>query len=311
MKRYVLACLTSAVLCFAASSPVHADDKVLELWPTSQWSVDEFDTKCRLFRRYGAGKDRTTLWIERGGLGAAYNLTLIGRPFRHPFGSQMSIQFAPEPEYKRAYLTAKSSQGQPVISLFGTLFTPTPAEIESDNAAIHDDQETVDYGTVAYTSTGTYDRDAYAERMRAITHLHLGGALMDPVTLRTGPLEKPFTMLYDCVADLDQHITQNMEGAASLATPVELERWAGIIQRSYPAQMLRDEEEGRIAVRLTIGKEGRPGYCEVLSVVGPTSFNDTVCLLMLRHATFEPARDMNGKPIVSRYSTTVTFKLED
>lgn len=298
-----------AVSSLAVATPASANDD-LELWPTSQWAVEEFDDKCRLARSFGAGEDRTMLWVEKGSIGAAFNMTLIGRPFRHPFGSKISVQFAPEPEYHRAYLTTKSSQGRPVVSLFGVLFSPTSAEIESDEVSADTEaSETVDYDESAYASTGQIGRAEYAERFGAINRLRLGGALMEAVTLRTGPLEKPFASLGECTQRLDARINRNTEEAATPTEPVDLERWAGIIQQNYPLQMLREEEEGRIGVRLTVGTDGRVSYCEVLSVVGPTSFNDTVCLLMLQHATFEPARAEDGEPLVSRYQTRVTFRL--
>jgi len=291
------------------STPVSAEDG-LELWPTSQWSVEEFDDKCRLSRRFGKGDDLSRLWIEKGGIGAAFNLTLIGRPFRHPYGSKVSVQFIPEAEYSRAYITAESNQGRPVVSLFGVLLSPQPADMEpQDRDTDSGTAETVRYDEGAYPSAGAIGRTGYDERVEAINRLRLGGALLDPVTLVTGPLEEPLSSLAECTERLNERITRNTAEAASAVQPVELERWAAILQANYPRQMLREEEEARIGVRLTIGTDGKPTYCEVTAVVGPTSFNDTVCLLMLRHATFEPARDENGDPLVSRYSTRVSFQL--
>ena len=308
MIRTVIAALTT-VGGLAMSAPVYAADE-LELWPTSQWSVEEFDEKCRLSRRFGRGDDLSRLWIEKGGIGAAFNMTLIGRPFRHPYGSKVSVQFVPEPEYSRAYITAESNQGRPVVSLFGVLLSPQPAELEpQDRDADSGTAETVRYDEDAYPSDGAIGRTGYDERVEAINRLRLGGALLDPVTLVTGPLEEPLPSLAECTEKLDEWITRNTAEAASAVQPVELERWAAILQANYPRQMLRAEEEARIGVRLTIGTDGKPSYCEVTAVVGPTSFNDTVCLLMLRHATFEPARDENGDPLVSRYSTRVSFRL--
>jgi hypothetical protein len=47
----------------------------------------------------------------------------------------------------------------------------------------------------------------------------------------------------------------------------------------------------------------------VQEVEGLTSFNDTACLLLLRHATFEPARNAAGEALVARYRLRMTFKL--
>jgi outer membrane biosynthesis protein TonB len=135
---------------------------------------------------------------------------------------------------------------------------------------------------------------------------------MERVILRTGPLTEPLAELQDCAVKVSNQIAENSRIAIEAGTPsepTEIERWTGILQQNYPMDMLREEEEGRIGVVLTIGTNGKPSYCEVSDVAGPTSFNDTVCLLLLRHATFEPARNGEGEPIVSRYATRVTFRL--
>ncbi len=283
-----------------AAAPVAAEDLVLE--PASEWKLREYDDKCRMSRIFGTGEDSVTLWLDQGGEQPTYNLTLIGRPMRNPYGTNISIQFAPEPEYSRAYLQAKSSKGRPVISLFGTRLTPTKAERELlglDEASERSDEP------VPLEAPRSMSDD----RIAAITELRLGRALMKPMVLRTGALAEPLSRLQTCAEKVTELVARNTALAAIPPQPTEIERWAGIIQQNYPKHLIRAGEEARVAVRLTISKQGKPSYCEITNVRGLTSFNDTVCLLLLRHATFKPARSADGTAIAARYATRVTFRL--
>jgi len=300
--------LVAAGICIGVcASPALADPLTLE--PSTDWKLREYDDKCRMNRVFGSGDDRVTLWLDQGGVDPSYNLTLIGGPMRSPYGANISIQFAPGPEYSRAYLKAKSSKGRPVISLFGARLLPTTAELKETDSEpeSQDGEESVDWanGWVASVDTTLPS----PEQIFAITELRLGRALIKPVTLRTGSLTTPLADLQSCAEKLEEQIKVNTALAATPVKPTQIGRWARILQQNYPRHMLRAEQEGRIGVRLTIGTNGRPSYCEVTSVVGPTSFNDTVCLLLLKHATFESARDESGKPVAARYATMVTFRL--
>src|SRR6187401_1179999 len=51
------------------------------------------------------------------------------------------------------------------------------------------------------------------------------------------------------------------------ATPDGQGRWAARIQENYPARAIRDETEGSVGVRVTIGPNGRVTAC---SVTGPS-----------------------------------------
>lgn len=303
----------AAALTFSAAPAMALDDDdrfedALTLEASSDWRLREYPDKCRISRRFGAGEDRVSMWLERGGAEPVFNLTLIGRPFRHPFGAFVSVQFAPEEEYWRNYIATESSRGRPVVSLFGARLTPTTTEESygEERDEEDDEEELIDFSD---SQLGKGDGEEMTPaRVAAITELRLGGALIKPIILETGPLTEPMAQLEGCAAELLKTIAENGAGGSS-AVPTEIDHWAKIIQENYPRHMLMGEQEGRIGVALNIGTNGRPTYCEVREVVGPTSFNDTVCLLLLKHATFEPARNAQGEPIIGRYSTRVTFRL--
>lgn len=295
-----------------AVANVDWEEDAVILEPSSDWSLREYDDKCRMRRTFGNGDNRSTLWLDRGGIKPVFNITAIGRPFRNPFGANLIVQFAPEERYIRNYLTASSSRGRPSVILFGARLTPTHAEIAEMRRYDGEEEET-SRGEEEIVAEGVINFQDRAdvtspERIAAITELRMARALLDPVVLRIGPLTEPMAQLEACAERLLIKIAQNGEGGTP-AIPTETARWAGILQQNYPLHMLRAEQEARIGVALNIGTNGKPTYCEVTEVVGLTSFNDTVCMLLLRHATFEPARNAQGEPVVGRYATRVTFKL--
>ncbi len=263
-------------------------------------------------RSFGAGDNSVTLWVDQAGSKPAYNLTLIGHALRHPYGSSLTVQFAPEREYTRYYIKAKSSKGRPVISLFGARLTPTETELAlmaEDEKQRGEEVVDLDTGTITAIESAMTE-----ERLAAITELKLGRALIKPLTLEIGSLAEPLAELQECANELTAEIAKNTAESFEVGTPpkpTETERWVPILQASYPKQLQYAEQEARVGVNLTIATSGKPTYCEVVDVVGLTAFNDTVCLVILKHATFRPARNADGELVVARYSTRVTFRLND
>jgi len=86
-------------------------------------------------------------------------------------------------------------------------------------------------------------------------------------------------------------------------------RWAARIQENYPSRALRNEEEGRVGVRVTIGPDGKVSACSVTSSSGSSSLDEGACDGMRRYARFKPALDDDGNPTTASWSTTIVYKL--
>ncbi len=285
----------------------------LILEPTTDWQVQDYSDRCRLSRDFGPFDQSVTLRIEQGSDEPSFNLTLIGWPVRALYGSQVRVQFEPEPSSTRGYVKSGSSMGRPVLSLFGIQLPgdeeQSPAS-DQEPAAGADEEESIDL-TRARLSSARADKISN-DRLNAITGLHVSGAALRPFKLETGALEAPVEQLEQCAASLDKRLSDNTQEAKEAGVPVipvELERWARIIQENYPAPLLRQSIEGRVGVKMTINKEGRPTFCTITGNSGSPSFNDTVCLLMLQHSKFEPARDAENDPIPAYFETRITFRL--
>ena len=94
--------------------------------------------------------------------------------------------------------------------------------------------------------------------------------------------------------------------AVSRAT---LSRWSARIQENYPPRAVRDEIEGRVGVRVTVGPNGRVSDCSVTSGSGSSILDDAACSGMRSYARFNPALDAAGNPISGSYTTTIVYNL--
>jgi len=93
------------------------------------------------------------------------------------------------------------------------------------------------------------------------------------------------------------------------ATPDGQNRWAARIQENYPARAIRDETEGTVGVRVTIGANGRVTACSVSASSGSPVLDEAACDGMTRYARYNPALDDAGNPTTGQASTRIVYQL--
>lgn len=79
----------------------------------------------------------------------------------------------------------------------------------------------------------------------------------------------------------------------------------------YPAEAIRNREQGAVAFRLTIGADGRPTGCSVTGSSGSAALDSTTCRLMMARPRFAPARDSSGKAVADTAEGRIIWKLPD
>lgn len=312
--------LVSLFVCFGAlslwASADIASAKTLTLKPSSDWRLREYDDKCRMSRTYGSGEDRLTLWIDKGGPGPSFNINLIGRPVRSPYGPTVGLTFAPGEEVRRNYIESKSSKGRPVMAMFGVQpVSLAPGKPAPDDTQETDErtEETVDLS--AGSVSDVVSVETVKARYAAVTSMDLNSGVIEPISLKMDDLLEMAEALFAC----SQELAIRLEGRTpdgdyikgTPSTPRDMETWAEKISANYPLHLLREGEEGSVGVRLTVNKAGRASFCEVTRYSGPASFNDTACLQLLRHALFNPALDAEGNPRAAFYETTVRYVIRN
>ena len=80
-----------------------------------------------------------------------------------------------------------------------------------------------------------------------------------------------------------------------------------VLTNDYPVVALRNEEEGLVDFRLTIGADGRVSGCDVTRSSGSAALDEATCSIISVRAVFEPARDVNGKATTGSYANRVRW----
>lgn len=85
----------------------------------------------------------------------------------------------------------------------------------------------------------------------------------------------------------------------------------GLIRDSdYPESAIDREEQGTVAVRLTIGTNGRVTACSVTQSSGSRTLDSTTCRIAQSRGRYTPAMDSNGNPTTGTDSARVTWRLQ-
>lgn len=287
----IIAYLTLALAGSALGAVEISAREPLVLDASSGWDFRERPNFCRASRTFGSGEDAGTLWIERGGTEPTFNLTFMGRPFRHPKGGGIYVRFGGEPEFIRSYLALETSRGDPVVRMYGVLLSLPEFDRDLDSVVTVEQPD--------------------ADTIKAIDSLHLRGSIVKPVVLETGSLGPAFEFLERCTSKLAVRHTsagRAILGEASAPVPIEPEDW--IKRHHYPNYLATARMQGWVSVRMSVNAEGRPSSCFVTQASKPQLFDDAVCGTLMHRARFEPARDAYGEPIDSfvEYKQSFSFR---
>lgn len=78
---------------------------------------------------------------------------------------------------------------------------------------------------------------------------------------------------------------------------------------AYPADAIRAGRQGRTVALLHVDATGSPSSCDIASSSGSASLDSTTCAILMRHATFNPARDAKGVAIPGDFPVPVRWVL--
>lgn len=299
--------IAGLALVSSAVSPALAEPLLLA--PTTGWQLRAHDDKCRMTRDFGDGENALTLWIDKAGDGPNFNVTLVGLPVRSPFGIYVRVGFAPGVSVERNYTIAKSSKGRPVLSFFGVQPVSFLAESAADDVEPTGDQEE-GVNLAQGNATTLADEVTLRNRFAAIDALELSGGVINPIALELDQMLPMADDLWKCAEELTNRLSADLVASGSKQVEtVDEEIWAAKIQENYPPHLSLTEQQGSVAVRLTVNEQGSPTFCEVTG--DSVLFNDAACVQLLRHARFSPARDGAGNAVASFWSTRITYRLSN
>ena len=79
----------------------------------------------------------------------------------------------------------------------------------------------------------------------------------------------------------------------------------------YPEAALRHEEQGIVHYTLSIDPRGKVSNCVITRSSGSVALDDATCRVLQRRARFDPARDIDGKPVADLQTGRIRWKLPD
>lgn len=107
-----------------------------------------------------------------------------------------------------------------------------------------------------------------------------------PIRLALGPMKGAIAAAQKCGDDLMRNWGANP--AAVLKPPAS--QTIGIFSTDdYPAEALRNQEQGRVTTLTTVNLSGKPIGCTVLKTSGHASLDEAVCRKIMRVGQFAPA----------------------
>jgi TonB family protein len=86
---------------------------------------------------------------------------------------------------------------------------------------------------------------------------------------------------------------------------------AWITNDDYPAEALRNNLQGRVAIRWTVDENGRARDCIIVESSGHPVLDDASCRLVVARARYVPALDKDGRAVQSTDRRGIVWRLPD
>lgn len=122
-------------------------------------------------------------------------------------------------------------------------------------------------------------------------------------------MDKPMVAMRACTDELLDHWGLDpavQRTLSSKATPL-VSPLTWLKPDDFPTQPLMSGKSALVRFRLTVDSDGSPTDCAVQSATLGPKYAETTCSLLKARAKFNPARDKDGKPTASYYTSTVSW----
>lgn len=281
IRAWALAGVLTATpaVAFAAPEPI-----ALPL--QGRWEINYDTDACHLDARFGSGNNEVIARLTRFQPGAAFDLTLVGRPmsYSHPFVS-VKLGFGAGSPPQTVAGNSGSLGGKPMIVLLGARL---------GGAA-----------PIGAAQPLTPAQEAAIDRL----DIEIVAAKKRPVRLGLGPMNVPMAAMRSCVADLERSWgydpgmrTRLRQGPSPVGNP---NTW--VRDADYPSGANFVGNNGLVTFRLDVKADGAIGGCRVLFRTDPDRFADTTCRLLSERARFNAALDAAGTPVPWYYINRVRW----
>ena len=280
MKRLIIGLAAASLL---APSAAQAQGGPTVFQPAGDWTADFGEDYCRLVRNFSDGSHNVSLAMERTQPGDFLKLLVVGDGVTTFRGAeQIGYTLLPNgAERDSRYVRSETTDNKQFLSFDPLSLAPivfTPGQ-----------------------PLPPYRRDAEQETARGITAIALAKGLTGPVRFETGSLRAPVRVMQACADDLlvvwgldvEKHKTMT---SGPIPNPTE----NGVLpQGTIPFTEFSKFGGGANQVRLIVGADGKPTSCTIYQPTLSETLNNRICTLIMKDATFQPAKDAEGQPMAS------------
>ncbi|HKX91258.1 MAG TPA: TonB family protein [Sphingomicrobium sp.] len=299
MRSVIVLVMTAAMFCTVAQAKPR---EVRHLKPSSPWIVDYAEDTCRLARMFGEGRRAVTVYFEQFEPGDTFNMMFVGDSL-DPRGRALegSLRFGPGEQADDVTAVAGTTKNRPTIIFNGgkRIAPMTEAERSARKAALSRN-ERFELAPVG------------AAREKAVAWVELARLLPFDLVIETGPMDQPLAALRECSWDMVGSWGLDVEQQKQLSRKVRPRSpsisW--FTENDYPAGMLAQGYQANVNFRLLVDETGKPTSCKIQSSTRPKAFDDVVCSVVMKRASFEPALDASGRPVRSFWRQSVSFRIE-
>jgi TonB family protein len=263
-----------ALSSLAFSSTLSAADVPKE--PTGKWIADFAANKCLLSRSYGTDEKPFVLTFEQAPMDDGISIHVFKN------GNRQDLRYG--------QAKVRFGSGPTVDAKFGAYSTAN--KLRRMDIAILDDsyKQATGNETISISANGEFDE--------SFTLPGFGKAL---------------DVLHSCVVDLGEHWGLSAEQQNRIAKPAKPNQplYSYFSGDDYPSAAIKKDASGRTDVRVSVDETGKPTDCIVLRQSGNESLDKVTCGVLLRRARFQPAVDIDGRPVKSIIVSGVTWLLVD
>ncbi len=236
---------------------------------TSPWNLDYGETQCVASRTYGTAGKSLILGVRPAPNGESYEL-LVGR---QRYGPEFAEEFEGSVDF-----------GNGPITSWLLHYGSSKKKVSLDQFRISASDMSQASGSNSVT-------------------LHTRGG--PDVTFALANMPALLKGLADCTADLKRYWNMEPPEKDKIATEIKGDVRSIFSSTDYPAEAMKNHQEGRVQFLLLIDEVGKVAACHVLKASGVPVLDGMGCQVIGKRAKFKPALDKQGKPIRSTYITPV------
>jgi hypothetical protein len=290
------AVMTAGAL-LAATLSIAAQAQTVPLAPSGEWQVERDAESCRLFRAFGTGARRVTLYFNAYGPDGSFRVTLAGASVPRNTGKALIARVAfgagEEPGEVLAIASRAGNDG-----LFSFHLTGSRSAFRFYR-----------------TWNLSYDADAYPSEVLwpdDLSVLTMATGEMGQVALALGDMAAPLTALEACQGELAASWGWDEDRLRAEADRAQMIDMDGVLLgMSMPPPVVINRSSMIVQLRVNVDAEGRGTECVVQSPPLDERARRDLCGPFTAGTRFEPARDDAGNAVPGLFRLHYTYYIFD